>query len=961
MAEAENRKIPVFTVLKNGAILKNIFIFKKPSAEPSPPSSFELNPFSAIQNAEDQNQEMEEILVVGRHPDCNIMLTHPSISRFHLQINSRSSSQKLSVVDLSSVHGTWVSEKKIEPGVPVELNEGDTLRVGGSTRIYRLHWIPLSHAYEIENHLKDLHVAEEKEEDSAGEGFQDENTMSIEDECTKDKDPLVVKDIREVSKSGESEESQPASLDVILEGEGSIFSDESSGLVVKKETPSAPPVPEDRNFSICNEEDDSPSRRSETTNEQFDTFNLRFQHDSITDSISGRENEERSVGSSDHQTNLLENFDTSSSVLEELEVHLAAQILERHDNQKPLQNVHQEMDIPRLSPELLKTESVNSTLPEILTDANICMNFDTSSSAHSSVENQKPLQKEHQELYIPGLSPEPSMTESVNTFSAEVLTDIYSKQVNEENQAPQPLLTLQPPFERGKKENAEADREINLLVDLNHTGPDEHRESPVTEITKNDEKESISKKECECESESFYSVPQPSESINSSFPTNEVCSEYEDNEKSRTPESLQAPILLSEGEKLDSAPRSERRSKLGSLRSRRGDVEEEIFTPDKGSFTPHTLLLKSLKRKAKLEGSKEAKVSSNMCASSSPNTTSSPIVQRDEDLIASSDRENQTPKIPEQQKQVKSKKDRMVTKRTTEGAPLQYFLANPAGKSISEASVPKTTTGSNKSVYSKTIKKRIAHTSSNNSVGERRNTWTMVTDITSLMDRKSRKSLQLLQGLKGTRLIIPRMVTRELDLLNWPGSLFRRKTEAASVLEWIEDCMVKTKWWIHVQRSVEEEQQILLTPPASPQSQFRESSEGIFPGAASATESFTQIASPTVEDHVLDFALRFRTMKNGQLILLSNEVTMKIKAMAEGLLCETAPEFWESLVNPFSDRFLWAESSPRGQTWSYLDDVVLREWYFHRPLKRSSKGESAKGLKLILLHNSHYGRLSCFR
>lgn len=33
----------------------------------------------------------------------------------------------------------------------MELKEGDTLRVGGSTRVYRLHWIPLVRAYDIEN------------------------------------------------------------------------------------------------------------------------------------------------------------------------------------------------------------------------------------------------------------------------------------------------------------------------------------------------------------------------------------------------------------------------------------------------------------------------------------------------------------------------------------------------------------------------------------------------------------------------------------------------------------------------------------------------------------------------------------------------------------------------------------------------------------------------------------------
>lgn len=83
----EESKIPVFTVIKNGAILKNIFLINNP---PSPPS---------VGNEETPDQE---ILIVGRHPDCHVMLTHPSISRFHLQIQSNPSSLKLSVIDLSS-------------------------------------------------------------------------------------------------------------------------------------------------------------------------------------------------------------------------------------------------------------------------------------------------------------------------------------------------------------------------------------------------------------------------------------------------------------------------------------------------------------------------------------------------------------------------------------------------------------------------------------------------------------------------------------------------------------------------------------------------------------------------------------------------------------------------------------------------------------------------------------------
>ena len=89
-AEEEEGKIPVFTVLKNNTILKNIFIVNKPpdpSPSPSPSPS---------------TTSHEDVLMVGRHPDCDLMLTHPSISRFHLEIRSKPSGQSLSVLDLSS-------------------------------------------------------------------------------------------------------------------------------------------------------------------------------------------------------------------------------------------------------------------------------------------------------------------------------------------------------------------------------------------------------------------------------------------------------------------------------------------------------------------------------------------------------------------------------------------------------------------------------------------------------------------------------------------------------------------------------------------------------------------------------------------------------------------------------------------------------------------------------------------
>jgi hypothetical protein len=40
-----------------------------------------------------------------------------------------------------TVHGTWVSGRKLEHGVSVELKEGDSFQLGVSSRIYHLHFV----------------------------------------------------------------------------------------------------------------------------------------------------------------------------------------------------------------------------------------------------------------------------------------------------------------------------------------------------------------------------------------------------------------------------------------------------------------------------------------------------------------------------------------------------------------------------------------------------------------------------------------------------------------------------------------------------------------------------------------------------------------------------------------------------------------------------------------------------
>lgn len=77
----------------------------------------------------------------------------------------------MGVLTFVAVHGTWVSDKKVEPGVRVELKEGDTVRVGGSSRVYRLHWIPFSCAYDSENPFVPP-AFEDKEDENAEDVYQ---------------------------------------------------------------------------------------------------------------------------------------------------------------------------------------------------------------------------------------------------------------------------------------------------------------------------------------------------------------------------------------------------------------------------------------------------------------------------------------------------------------------------------------------------------------------------------------------------------------------------------------------------------------------------------------------------------------------------------------------------------------------------------------------------------------------
>ena len=68
-------------------------------------------------------------LVIGRSPDCDIVLKHDSISRRHCEIKQSTEEREYLIRDLSSKNGTYVNEKRIGTEW-VAIIPGATLRLG---------------------------------------------------------------------------------------------------------------------------------------------------------------------------------------------------------------------------------------------------------------------------------------------------------------------------------------------------------------------------------------------------------------------------------------------------------------------------------------------------------------------------------------------------------------------------------------------------------------------------------------------------------------------------------------------------------------------------------------------------------------------------------------------------------------------------------------------------------------
>ncbi|KAL1295303.1 hypothetical protein HN51_056195 [Arachis hypogaea] len=1098
--EGGELRIPVLTVLKNNSILKNIFIVVN----------------------------IDSTVLIGRHHKCDVVLAHPSVSRFHLRIFCHPSSRSLSLTDLSSVHGTWLNGTKLQAGVSVLMNEGDTFTVGVSSRVYRLSWIPFTRAFD--SHIPFVfqfnanlpHNQQQQLEMIKEVSFSTEEVQSV-DLITDSYNSLLVE---------QNEERNQHFKDETFEVQNDPMETETSHFSVKVDSDNEPF--ERRNQvllppfiqsvdEVCSTEKTEACPEAElleetnllctlreylteslclpvvealqgTTMQQFQTphnsantqFPLRRQEASIeehgssfltnidSESIDGKRvasvtaisrESECTMGvndsgerffSSENSSLLVEAVDVNSisdgeeqekcceelsnlqtrqneqgdsldgivddtgsksassvclklAPVESLSTQVPpeaalnvtskkekqtlqsliaiagcceVEMLESHAEATECGNICHKKGLPldeadedignkyssgSINPISIIVESVTSSVPQeadlLITNKKEDQNMqsliaavgNSDNEVFESFEEAKVMVKSfHEQVHLPH---ETIQEEHVDSPAPqEVILKITS---DEENQTLQPLSAV-----TGSSEMEIIESGVEAMEGAKYSYKQGHPMDEAVEDIAND-----------C-SGTIYPISVLNESVNSSV-TDQADIKITNNMGNQTPKSRIPLKGFSDKRTLHSCVNGTERSsafvniwlrggKAASspqVRARRSrcmsitnvytevemscekdimnksfpkkdlfsvfDTEEKIFAQNKENFSPNMRFVRIKGNHPKSQRSSCSEVNS------------SPNINSNESISSISYKENKAPKVVQARKSRRKalecctnwneKQDTMKLKKKKE-RPIQSLM-NSAGKLKSESSGPvsdaKSVDGGSCASVSDNCTKPCHFN------GEQKRSWDMVVDTASLLNKESRKALQLLQGLNGTRLIIPRLVIRELESMRRQFGIFKRVSEASFALEWIKECMVNTTWWIHIESSMEERRMVAPMPSTSPQPQFVEDEISILGPYISK-----KMASPTVEDHILDCALLLRKGDNNrQLVLLSDVVPLKIKSMAEGLLCETVREFQQSLVNPFSQRFMWTNSTPRGLTWSYQDDVVLREKYCGLPSKT--------GLKLI--------------
>ncbi|KAI4997437.1 hypothetical protein ZWY2020_052779 [Hordeum vulgare] len=1124
--------IAAFAVAKGGVVLKHIFLNGPPT--------------EAARRGPDRDQVEEEAedppVLFGRHPDCHVLIDHPSVSRRHLEVRCKRRQRRITVTDLSSVHGTWVSGQRIPPNTLVELVAGDTLQLGASKREYRLHWLSLREAFEMDDLLPPL-VEEDKEDIHT---HQEARNQLVPEQ----REPMETKTHQETKHQVVAEQTECwaeaiPSAPPLPESSLSHFHDNRVGVI--KETivsensitesvassviqAAGKPVQSDKQKSSG-----TMSRRAKLKSVKSLYIDTGRRSRTLSYSYKNEEAQNENLVCSQNCKGecaacmvLFDNSDVKAGEKEKMiapeKVHINPHVmdsitmernqevpnplnLELSDNEKSILNFAKETEQHDIFSEISIPQDSFDTKPQ--------MGPESPCSISPSVFKYEALAKQtsqldstiHMESYE-AMPENPFMNDMIdgNTNSHQEMKHDGSSHhklggglSNKEEMTQNKIVVedcqlegiiLGSIFDNLDIEGTEEKEEISVL-DKETTTPHvsgnitfERSQLMLKPTSTQELMDSISPLNLEQDnfSESENSVLKIEKKRKSNEHTSGSCiplmsvkTEFMlmsdddfkndiilDKENSVPPGNHDAAISPAEqgnlfldenlapasmdlksisgkvlGSRMDSSVSEEftsnrsihqrECSELSSGYDATSPVRQQNIFPDKENVTPASRVLKSIGRKvlgSRMDNSVSAEYTPNRSISKregndlpskskgfhtvdceafySDKENLTPIstggmkarsclpknlfpVDADQDQEAfCSDKENSTPvsSVAQKTRDVSENRARIesaiTNKRVVDRLPFQTLLSNSPLRPTSSFDCTQADAGeANFSIRledelnSLTNKKRES-----NRVGEVVKVWTMVADTDCLLDDESRKSIMLLKGIKGTHLIIPRIVIRELECMKQREGMFKRSSKATSIIQWTEDCVENESWWIHVQSS-SEMLPVAPTPPATPTETQRYSEESEATAAAGAfnsmlslfsprsftgifsPRSLTDIVSPKTEDRVLDCALLFNKLRGSSqnMVILSNSVNLKIKAMSEGLLCEGAKEFRETLMNPCSGRFMWAASVPRGGAWSRLDEAALAENYYnsHRESRRNAAPrpvEDARGLKLILLHNS---------
>jgi len=168
-------------------------IYKPPTWSSTPIYPYKLDVLKSGAIIEALSIDKKPYYLIGRLPQCDIELAHPSISRQHAVIQHRDDGT-VYVYDLKSTHGTKIGKISLKPHTYCILRIGDMVRFGGSSRMMILD--ANSEAAVAEQKRLDIRAAkieeqkiqqlkEEEEGTSWGMKFDDEQPqqeVEIEDE-----------------------------------------------------------------------------------------------------------------------------------------------------------------------------------------------------------------------------------------------------------------------------------------------------------------------------------------------------------------------------------------------------------------------------------------------------------------------------------------------------------------------------------------------------------------------------------------------------------------------------------------------------------------------------------------------------------------------------------------------------------------------------------------------------------